>query len=105
MQAQDLKTEDVEVPEWGGKVIVRTITGKERDAFEAQLTQEEGGLVNIRAKFVAATVVDENGKLLFNELQIDQLGEKSATALDRVFAIGQKLAGLGTKDVEELTKN
>jgi|TARA_B100001964_G_C14186844_1_gene579026 hypothetical protein len=105
LQAQDLKTETITVPEWGGEVIVRTITAKERDAFEKQLTQEEGGLENIRAKFVAATLVDEKNNLLFNEMQINDLGNKSASALDRVFAVGQKLAGLGTKDAEELSKN
>ena len=38
-------------------------------------------------------------------MQINDLGNKSASALDRVFAVGQKLAGLGTKDAEELSKN
>lgn len=105
IQAQDLKTEVVDVPEWGGQVRVRTITAKERDAFETQLASEKGGLENIRAKFVAATLIDEKGKLLFDEMQISQLGNKSGAAVDKVFAIGQKLAGLGAKDVEELTKN
>jgi hypothetical protein len=105
LSAQDLETETVKVPEWGGEVIVRTITGKERDSFESQLMKEEGGMSNIRAKFVAATLVDEQGKRVFNELEVHELGEKSASALDRVFAVGQKLAGLGERDVEELTKN
>ncbi len=35
--ADDLATEDVEVPEWGGCVRVRALTGTERDAFEAAM--------------------------------------------------------------------
>ena len=30
--ANDLQTEDVDVPEWGGTVRVRSFTGRERDA-------------------------------------------------------------------------
>jgi len=104
LSAQDLKTETLRIPEWGGDVIVRTITGRERDNFEKQLTQE-GNLENIRAKFVAATVVDEQGNLLFTEKDIEALGNKRASALDKIFALGRKLSGLREEDVEELTKN
>ena len=34
LQADDLKTETVEVPEWGGDVLLRELRGRERDAFE-----------------------------------------------------------------------
>ena len=42
LAAQDLQTEDVEVPEWGGAVRVRSFTGRERDAFEAGMIRGEG---------------------------------------------------------------
>ena len=40
LQREDIKTEDVEVPEWGGTVRVRGMSGVERDAFEAGLIQQ-----------------------------------------------------------------
>ena len=40
LQREDIKTEDVEVPEWGGTVRVRGMTGVQRDAFEASLIQQ-----------------------------------------------------------------
>jgi hypothetical protein len=108
--SQDLKTEDVEVAEWGGTVRVRTLTGKERDAFEASLTTGEGkkrkpDLTNIRAKLVAMCIVDEGGAREFEDSEIAALGAKSAAALDRVFSVCQRLNGLSTADVEELEKN
>ncbi|MHA2219996.1 MAG: hypothetical protein ACXACY_29240, partial [Candidatus Hodarchaeales archaeon] len=104
--AQDLKTEEVEVPEWGGKVLVRTITAKERDHFEKQLISgDKTDLENIRAKFIAATVVDEKGKLMFGELDLVGLGKKSASAMDKLFEVGQRLAGLKKEEVEEMVKN
>jgi len=37
LRADDLKTEEVDVPEWGGSVRVRVLTGTERDAFESSI--------------------------------------------------------------------
>ena len=36
LQREDIKTEDVEVPEWGGTVRVRGMSGVQRDAFRGQ---------------------------------------------------------------------
>lgn len=110
LSADDLKTEDVEVPEWGGTVRVRAFSGCERDAFEASLVRGDGkdrkvDLTNMRARLVALTVVDETGQKLFTHDDVDLLGSKSGAALDRVFAVAQKLNGLSGADVEELTKN
>lgn len=109
LAANDIVTEVVPVPEWGGEVLVRGLTGAERDAFEKNIVEIKGKRTivkdNIRAKFVAATVVDEAGHLLFDEADIYPLGKKSAAALDRVFAAAQRLSGLSDSDVEELEKN
>jgi len=111
MAAEDMQTEIVPVPEWGGEVIVKALTGRERDAFEASIAGERSGkrvkldLENLRARFVAACVVDEKGQPLFYPSDVKLLGEKSAAALQRVFAVGQRLSGLSDDDVEELAKN
>jgi hypothetical protein len=102
--ADDLPKEKVEVPEWGGEVYVRTMTGAERDAFEKQWA---GGKVpdNVRAGLVAKTVVDESGTRLFKDSDVTNLGAKSALVLDRLFDVAQKLNGLSKRDVEVLEKN
>jgi hypothetical protein len=96
--ASDINYETVEVPEWGGRVRVKSLTGKERDTFEAGIVSADGKraeLVNVRAKLVALTVVDEEGRRLFSEGDVEALGSKSAAALDRVFTAAQKLSALG----------
>ena len=110
LAAQDLQTEELEVPEWGGAVRVRSFTGRERDAFEASMVRGDGrdrkvDLTNMRARLVGLTVIDEAGQRLFTDDEVDLLGAKSGAALDRVFAIAQKLNGLSGADVEELSKN
>ena len=110
LTANDLQTEDIEVPEWGGAVRVRSFTGRERDAFESSMVRGDGrdrkvDLTNMRARLVGLTVIDETGQRLFTDEEVDLLGAKSGAALDRVFAVAQKLNGLSGTDVEELSKN
>jgi hypothetical protein len=110
LQAEDLPTEDVEVPEWGGTVRVRTLKGYERDKFEESITDQQGKTTRViaehlRAKLVALSVVDEDGTRLFDEQDVRRLSGKSAKALDRVFAVAQRLSGISNDDVEELVKN
>ena len=110
LTANDLQTEDIEVPEWGGAVRVRSFTGRERDAFESSMVRGDGrdrkvDLTNMRARLVGLTVINETGQRLFTDDEVDLLGAKSGAALDRVFTIAQKLNGLSGADVEELSKN
>lgn len=108
--AEDIQTERVAVPEWGGEVLVKGLTGAQRDAFEQQVVEEKGkkvkiNLDNFRAKLAAYCIVDEEGKRLFSDLDIGALGNKSASALNRVFDVARRLSGLSDSDVEELEKN
>lgn len=109
LAAKDLPTEDIEVPEWGGTVRVRSLTGAERDAFEASIVDARGKTPqvnprNMRAKLVALTVIDEDGKRVFGDADVSALGGKSASALNRVFEVAQRLSGLTEADVEDLGK-
>jgi hypothetical protein len=114
LAAEDLTTELVEVPEWGGEVLVRSLTGQARDQYEADflLIDTSKGkpsydmdLENARARLVALSVVDEAGRLLFDDDDVRELGTKSALALDRVYATAKRISGLSDEDVEELRKN
>jgi len=110
IKADDLKFEEVDVPEWGGKVRIRMMRGSERDAFEQDLFDQKGdnpvkNLSNLRAKLVARCACNEKNERIFSDRDISLLGEKSAAALDRVFVVAQRLNKIGQQDMEELTKN
>ena len=107
LEAQDIKTEIVEVPEWGGEVTVKLLSGTERDQFESSVIDDKGKFKkdNIRAKLVLKCVVDEQGKPLFAPADLEALGAKSSVALDRVFAAAQRINRIGKEDIEELAKN
>ncbi len=110
LRADDLVVEEVEVPEWGGSVRVRALTGAERDRYEASIAGDRSKgkglrLENARARMVALCVVDAAGKTIFEPGDVPLLGRKSAAALDRVFDAALRLAGMRDEDVEELVED
>jgi hypothetical protein len=107
LTAQDLKTTEVDVPEWGGSVAVRMMTGTERDAFGESLRKPDGTFdgTNYRAKLLAKCVVDEAGKPLFSDADIEVLNAKSSAAIDRVFKVADTLNTMGAEAIEAAEKN
>lgn len=109
--AADLPTEECDCPEWGGTVVVRGLTGAQRDEWEASTTIVRGktavrDTANARAKLVALCAVDhETGEPLFTRQDVDALGKKSGAALGRVFAVAARLSGLTDEELEELEGN
>jgi hypothetical protein len=109
LTADDVVKELVNVPEWGGDVYVKGMTGAERDGFEASIIQMRGrdanvNFKNIRAKLASLTICDESGKRLFTDDDVISLSKKSAVALQRIFPIAQRLSGIGEADVKELAE-
>lgn len=106
--AQDIKTEWVAVPEWGGAVLVKGMTGRQRDAFEESLLEEKKGerktsLRDFRAKLVAASVVyPESHDRMFSQSDVAKLSERSAAALARVCDVAQRLSGMTKDDVDDM---
>jgi hypothetical protein len=110
LAAIDMKIEAVEVPEWGGIVYVRNLTGKARDKFESTRYRMKGKEVeiihdNTRAGLLSATLCDKDGVLQFSQADIDALGDKNGAVLDRLFDVAQRLSGMRREDYEQKLKN
>lgn len=112
--SKDYKTEVVSVPEWGGDVLIRELSGYDRDKYQLELVSIDAKGVptpkfeNIaRAKLflVALSIVDEQGNKLFTEEDIEALGAKSGDALDRVYVAASDLSKLNFSDKEQLKKS
>ncbi len=109
LSAEDLKSERVKIPEWDGEVIVRELTGTERDHYEASVVKTNGMQVsidssNMRAKLVALSCVDKEGARLFTEEDVVALGKKAASALDRIVDVARRLSRIGEEELESLGK-
>jgi len=108
----DVHTEIVDVPEWGGAVKVRGMTGRERDQYEqSMLVADKKGtlkpdMTDARARLVVACAVNEDGSPLFADKgDVLMLSMKSAAALDRVSSVASVLSGISDRDLEDLVKN
>jgi len=107
VKADDRRTEVVPVPEWGGEVIVRALSSEELDSWEQWIVDNRVGentCPNLRASLVARSVVDESGNRVFGDGEVEVLGRKSGAAVDRIFAVAQRLTARSEEDIERLKK-
>jgi len=110
--------DEIDVPEWGGSVLLQAMTGTARDSYEASITgntmpasknaPRRLNLANVRARLVARCMIDDDGNPIYdhnNPADIDELGGMDSAGLDRVFTACKKLCGISDEDIDALTKN
>lgn len=104
-----LPTREVDVPEWGGAVLVRSMTAFERDKFEMYLQRQKetagSASFSTRAYVASCTIVGEDGQRLFSDEDVQILGQKSAHALDRILDAVLSLSGMESGAIEDAEKN
>lgn len=98
--ASDCKLERVSVPEWGGDVYIKTLSGTERDLFEDSYSEQK--MKNFRSRFLVLTLCDEKGERLFGDDDFVELGKKSSVVLSRLFEQGWALNAFRPQDVDEM---
>jgi hypothetical protein len=111
LAAQDRKQTVVPVPEWGGEVIIKQMSGADRAAYMSTVVSfsvnEKGEAVGVPdpsngdAKLLAFCLIDEEGKHLFTEKDIEALGEKNGDVLERLAAEALKLNAIDAKAIDE----
>ncbi len=105
----DKRIKEVEVPEWGGSIFIRTFAGFERDLFTKSILDKKTGnpteLGNFRAKTLALGICDQGGNRIFTNSQIEALGKKNSAVIERLFMEINKLNGLTPEEVVEITEN
>lgn len=111
----DLLFEDVEIPEWNGRLRVRGMTAAQRDAYEQSLidarsdargrTKVEANFTNAKARLAVQCVIDANGQRVFTDAEAAALGQKSASAVNRIAQVAQRLSGMSKEDLDDLEKN
>lgn len=112
LQARDVITEKLEVPEWGGAIYVRSISAAERGLIEegaARFKESKGKndtfARTFTVKMVSMAVCDEHGQRLFDDKDIVLLQQKNAAVISRIAEVAQRLSGFSKQDLEELEKN
>ncbi len=107
LSAHDLKTQDIDIPEWGEGAVVTIrqlpLTLRKRVAeSQTDLGEDEASLA---AMLCALSVVDEAGVLQFSEDDIQKLREKNPDAISRISRAVVALNYPNREQVERIEKN
>tara|TARA_R100000655_G_scaffold92368_1_gene133455 strand:- start:2401 stop:2754 length:354 start_codon:yes stop_codon:yes gene_type:complete len=109
LEAIDAKTIEFEVPEWGGSILLRGMTGKARNDYEfwasSQNKSDVADFRGIRERLIISCAVDESGEPLFSINEIDDLAAKNSEIIDRLHAKCQEICGMAADSVEDAEKN
>jgi len=104
--------EVVELPELGEgvSVIVVGMTAKERSDFDNQFVSRKGDpmkkrIAEGRERIVVACCRDEEGKRLFTQDDVVQLGKQSGIVIERIVNAAQRTSGMTKDDLEDSVKN
>jgi hypothetical protein len=101
LQVQDTKVSAaVPVPEWGGEVYIKTLSGTERDAFEDAYAENK--MKAFRCRFLVLTLSDDKGQRLFADGDVGELGKKSSVVINRLFEAAWKHNAFTNEAVESL---
>ena len=101
LAARDVKLSDaVAVPEWGGDVYIKTLSGTERDMFEDAYSQNK--MRHFRCRFLVLTLCDDTGSRLFADGDVDELGKKSSVVINRLFDKAWEHNSFTTQAVDNL---
>ena len=109
--AVPLATEAVDVPEWGGTVKVRVMSGLERDQFDrvvASKSNVDGKVTDpsgFKSLLVRLTVCNDDGELLFSQDDVSELDGTNGSALERVAFAAMAINGLSPNGVKGMEEN
>ena len=96
-----LKTELVEVPEWGGEVFIRELTGEHRNRIEDMTSAKQDPRAS---HFIVWSVVGDDGEPLFDMKDVPEIEKLSSKAVGDLVKKIAVLSGLEVTQ-DEAVKN
>lgn len=108
--ASDLKTVDVEVPEWDVTITLREMSGLERAKFENDIkgvseSDDSSEMIRSMSLLIVRCAVDKDMKSAFTEEDINILSTKSMAILQLLFNKALEINSLNDGDIDDLEKN
>jgi hypothetical protein len=111
-----LKRETVEIPEWGGNILVRELTAGERTRYEVGMSDMVQGeqtdpakkvqrFIDMRARIAAMACLNEDGSRMFRDDDVAALNQLSGNVLDRISTVVLRLSGYTMAEQEKLKKS
>jgi len=124
LEAKDIKTKVIPVPEWGGDIMIKQLSAKEynditmnmvniRKMAAKQLSLKKNSdenledainelaIKNQKILLIIKSVVDENMKPLFSEADMELLYQKNTNVIDRIIAEIEDFNSVSTEDTKK----
>ncbi len=101
--AEDFRFAEVDVPEWGGTVRIRSLSAKQRDTLARKIKSD--GEAEASEMMVVMCVVDENGQRVFEFKDIERLKAKSTIPIARIVRALGELTTAYEKSAEKFEEN
>jgi hypothetical protein len=111
--ATDVEFAYVECPEWGGRVKLRSLNSAQRTRIEDHIqifdnpdTKLKGVRQSgIKEMAIAEAAIDEDGRQLFSEEDVQLIASKNAKVVDRLWEKIAVMSGIGEMARDEAAKN
>ena len=104
LAADDRRPVKVDVPEWGGHIWMRPISGKQRDkltTYQSDFPDETG-----HEFMVLLAMCQEDGTPIeFDELDVQDLKDKNNSVIVRLAEMAATLSSVSPQAVKETEKN
>lgn len=96
------RTREVDVPAWGGKVMIRELTVADAAGLTGQRTEDR----NVTARIVALSLCDAEGRLMFTEEDVGAFAaRRGSAAINALAAAILDFNGLTAAAAEDIAKN
>lgn len=103
LQKRPPKVKPVEVPEWGGTIHIRVMTGAELDGYDQAAYQNDYRM--IRAELLVRCLCDEQGNRILSDQDVAELAQQDGYILDRLFDEAREHNGMTSRAKESIAKN
>ena len=105
LKDEDFSYAELEIPEWGGSVRLRSLSGGQRSIINQRVQARD--LENLEEMLTVMGCVDEDGNRIFTNKDIDALKKKSNAPITRIAKKIMEISGIGTETaaVDEAKKN
>ena len=109
LAAKDTDVHEIDVPEWGGSILLRSMTVAQRINYEhwahKQSNLKSPDYRGIRERLIISCAVDADGKPLFAEDDLASLSDKNSEGIDRLHAKCRLICGMDEEAIEDAAKN
>lgn len=110
-----LKEHEIDIPEWGGSVLVRELTSAEVDSIrrvamvavdpKTSKIMDPGALYRFQLRLIATGWINSDGSRVLKDEEIDKLYDVSNAVTQRMATEIMQLSGLDTTATETAEKN